>query len=134
MDKLRVDKWLWSVRIFKSRSISTEACKSGKVMLDEKNLKPSHLIQVGNILTVKKDGFSLQFKVIKLIEKRVSAVIADTCKENITPESELLKYKDWFIGKARPEWRDKGEGRPTKKERRTLEHFKENKDSFEEDL
>ena len=125
MDKLRVDKWLWSVRIFKSRSIATEACKSGKVVLGEKHLKPSHLIQAGDFLIVKKDGFNLEFKVIKLIEKRVSAVIADTCKENLTPESELLKYKDWFIGKSRPEWRDKGDGRPTKKERRTLEEFKD---------
>lgn len=124
MDKVRVDKWLWAVRIFKSRSQATDACKSGQVIVDEKTVKPSTLIQLEDIIHVKKDGFRLQFKVLQLIEKRVGAPIAETCKEDLTPEEELNKYKDWFIGKARPEWRQKGDGRPTKKDRRTLEEFK----------
>ena len=127
MDKIRVDKWLWAVRIYKSRSLATEACKSGHIILDEKTLKPSTLVQEGDVLHIKKDGFNLQYRIISLIEKRVGAPIADTCKEDLTPEDELNKYKDWFIGKARPEWRQKGDGRPTKKDRRTLEDFK-NKD------
>jgi len=127
MDKIRVDKWLWAVRIFKSRSLATEACKSGHIILDEKTLKPSALVQEGDVLHIKKDGFNLQYRIISLIEKRVGAPIAETCKEDLTPEDELNKYKDWFIGKARPEWRQKGDGRPTKKDRRTLEDFK-NKD------
>jgi ribosome-associated heat shock protein Hsp15 len=124
MDKVRVDKWIWAVRIFKSRSQATDACKSGHVSIDEKKVKPSTLIQLDDIIHIKKDGFNLQFKVIQLIEKRVGAAIADTCKEDLTPEDELHKYKDWFIGKAKAEWRQKGDGRPTKKDRRTLEEFK----------
>ena len=69
-------------------------------------------------------GFNLVFKVIDLLEKRVSAMLAEPCYKNLTPEDELNKYKDWYIGKAAPERRGKGSGRPTKKERRTLDDFK----------
>jgi ribosome-associated heat shock protein Hsp15 len=122
--KVRVDKWLWSVRIFKSRTMATTACKSGKVKIGEINVKPSYLLEGGELILVRKDGFDLQFKVLKLIEKRVGAPIAVECYENLTPEEELNKYKDWFIGKAAPERREKGAGRPTKKERRTIDRFK----------
>ena len=125
MEKVRIDKWLWSVRIFKSRSIATEACKTNKVRIGERILKPSHLISVGDLIEVKKDGFNLTFKSLKLIEKRVSAPLAVECYENLTPDSELNKYKDWFIGKASAEKREKGSGRPTKRDRRTIEEFKE---------
>ena len=67
MTKVRVDKWLWSVRIFKTRTQATNACKSGKIKIDEQNLKPSFLIQGSEILSVKKEGFNLSFKVVKLI-------------------------------------------------------------------
>ena len=125
MSKVRVDKWLWSVRIFKSRSISSEACKSGKVGVNDKKAKPSFLVDVGDLIQVKKNGFDLKYKVVKLISKRVSAVLAAPCYEDLTPPEELLKYKDWFIGKAAPERREKGAGRPTKKERRIIEDYKE---------
>jgi ribosome-associated heat shock protein Hsp15 len=124
LKKVRVDKWLWSVRIFKSRSMATDACKSGKVKKEGANLKPSYLLQRNEILEVKKNGFNLVYKVIDLLEKRVSATLAEPCYKNITPEDELNKYKDWYIGKAAPERREKGSGRPTKKERRTLDGFK----------
>lgn len=125
MEKVRVDKWLWSVRIFKSRTQSTDACKQKKISMGENNLKPSSLVSIGDKLLVKKNGFNFEFLVKKLIQKRVGAPIAIECYENITPEAELLKYENWYIGKARPEWRDRGAGRPTKKERRTIEEFKE---------
>ena len=125
MEKVRVDKWLWSVRIFKSRTQATDACKQKKISMGEINLKPSALISVGDQLLVKKNGFNFEFLVKKLIEKRVGAPIAIECYENITPEAELLKYENWYVGKSRPEWRDRGAGRPTKKERRTIEEFKE---------
>ena len=125
LKKVRVDKWLWSVRIFKSRSMATDACKSGKVKIEGVKLKPSYLLQRGEILEVKKNGFNLIYKVLDLLEKRVSATLAEPCYENITPEEELNKYKDWFIGKAAPERREKGAGRPTKKERRVLDDFKD---------
>jgi len=125
MIKVRVDKWLWSVRIFKSRTQATDACKQKKISIGEVNLKPSSLIAINDQLMVKKNGFNFQIIVKKLISKRVGAPIAIECYENITPEAEMRKYEHWYVGKARPEWRDKGAGRPTKKDRRTLEDFKE---------
>ncbi len=125
LQKVRVDKWLWSVRIFKSRSMATDACKSGKVKVDEDIVKPSQLIQRGNIIEVKKNGFIYTLKVVDLIQKRVSASLAQPCYEDLTPEEELNKYKDWFVGKGRSEFREKGLGRPTKKDRRKIDRFKD---------
>lgn len=124
MEKVRIDKWLWSVRIFKSRTISSDACKESKVKLNGVNAKASQLIQIGDQVEVKKEGFNFQFRVVQLIEKRVGAPIAVTCYEDLTPPEELNKYKEWFVGKAGAEYRDKGAGRPTKKDRRELEDFK----------
>ena len=125
-EKVRVDKWLWSVRIFKSRTMATDACKSGKVQVNGSVAKASQLIQVGDLLTVKKNGFNLQYKALDLIRKRVGAPIAQKCYEDLTPAEELNKYNDWFVGKGRAEFRDKGKGRPTKKDRRKIETFKDN--------
>ncbi len=126
VSKIRVDKWLWAVRIFKSRSMSTDACKAGKVKnKDNSNLKPSFLVQVGDVVNVHKNGFNLSFKINKIIEKRVSATLAAPCFDDLTPEEEMNKYKNWFSGKAMPEFRDRGDGRPTKRERRTIDDFKE---------
>lgn len=125
MEKVRIDKWLWSVRIFKSRTIATDACKEGKVKLNGISAKSSQLIQVGDQLEVKKEGFNMQYKVLNLIEKRVGAPIAQACYEDLTPAEELNKYKDWFVGKAGAEYREKGAGRPTKKERRVIDDFKD---------
>lgn len=125
LKKVRIDKWLWSVRIFKSRSMATDACKSGKVKIDDKNVKPSYLLQREEIVQVKKNGFNMVYKAVDLLEKRVSAALAEPCYENLTPADELNKYNDWYIGKARPEIREKGAGRPTKRERREIDRFKE---------
>lgn len=133
LDKVRVDKWLWSVRIFKSRTMATDACKSGRVKINDKNAKASSSIERGDLLIVRKDGFNLQFKVLDLIQKRVGAPIAQTCYENKTPESEMLKYKNWYVGKGRIESREKGAGRPTKRERREIDQFKDDFLFFEED-
>jgi len=124
-DKVRIDKWLWSVRIFKSRTIATEACKKSRITINDVAVKPSFLVQRDAVVSVRKDGFLLTFKVIDLISKRVSATLAAVCYENLTPEDELNKFKTWYIGKARPEWRLRGEGRPTKRERRDLDLFKD---------
>ncbi|MBK9256902.1 MAG: RNA-binding S4 domain-containing protein [Saprospiraceae bacterium] len=124
LNKVRIDKWLWSVRLFKSRSMATDACKAGKVKVKEQNAKPSLLLVRGDILEVKKNGFNLSFRVIDLLEKRVSATLAAPCFEDITPQEELNKYKDWYVGKSGIEYRERGEGRPTKKERREIDDFK----------
>ncbi len=124
MNKVRVDKWLWGVRIFKTRTLATDNCKTGKVKVNGVTAKPSQTITVSDLLEVKKDGFNLQFKVLQLLEKRVSADIAKTCYENLTPAEELNKYQSWFVGKGGVEVREKGTGRPTKAERRQIDTFK----------
>lgn len=124
VDKVRVDKWLWAVRLFKSRSLASDVVKSGKVKLDGKTVKASYAVQPGDVLEVKKNGFTLQIEVVKKIEKRVGAPLAVACFNDRTPAEELNKYKTWFIGKGQAEFRDKGDGRPTKKERREIDDYK----------
>jgi ribosome-associated heat shock protein Hsp15 len=126
MNKIRVDKWLWSVRIFKSRTLATDACKGGKVKIGTVSVKPSFLVAEGDVVVVKKNGFNFQFKALTLIEKRVGAAIAVTCYEDVTPEDERTKYLAWFQN-ASPssEKRERGAGRPTKKDRREMDEFKE---------
>ncbi len=125
LQKIRIDKWLWTVRIFKSRTMATDACKSGKVKINETNVKPSYLVSRGEIVDVKKGGFNLQFKVVDLLKTRVSATLAQPCYEDLTPADELNKYKDWYVGKAKAEVREKGTGRPTKRQRREIDKFKD---------
>jgi ribosome-associated heat shock protein Hsp15 len=124
-DKVRVDKWLWSVRIFKSRTQATDACKSGKVSIGASEAKPSASVQLNDVVHIRKNGFNFQFKVLELIEKRVGAPIAQTCYQDLTPAEELNKYQSWFVGKAGVERRDRGAGRPTKQERREIDRFKD---------
>ena len=124
MEKVRIDKWLWSVRIFKSRTQASDAIKSGKVRIGETNAKPADSVAVVQVVFVKKDGFSLELLVKKLIDKRVAAPIAVECYDNLTPAEEMNKYKEWYIGKQGTEVRERGAGRPTKRERRDIEGFK----------
>jgi len=130
--KVRVDKWLWAIRIFKSRSLSTKVAKDGKIFVNGKKAKPSTTVEVGDRLTVSKIGYNFQFEVLKVIGKRVGAPLAVECYVDHTPEDELKKYDRWFIGKARPEVREKGAGRPTKKERRVIDDFKGDYYNFED--
>lgn len=122
---MRVDKWLWCVRIFKSRSKATDACKKGHISIEETRLKPSFLIRADQIINVKKDGYFLTFKINKLLKSRVSAVLAAPCYDNLTPEEELNKFKNWYMGKAKSEFRERGVGRPTKRERREIDEYKD---------
>lgn len=125
IEKVRVDKWLWAIRFFKSRSQATEACKEGKVMLGEQAMKPSNPVVIGDQLTVKKNGIFYTLEVVQLIEKRVGAPIAQTCYNDHTPESELRKFEDWYLARSgRGEYREKGLGRPTKRDRRDIERLK----------
>ncbi len=126
MDKIRIDKWLWTVRIFKSRTLATDACKSGKVKINDVNVKASYMVAREEIIHLKKNGFNYTYKVLDLIATRVSAKLAEPCYENLTPEDELNKYQEWSINHSKSfERRDKGEGRPTKRDRRTIDKFKE---------
>ncbi len=123
-EKVRIDKYLWSIRIYKSRSIATEAIKEGKVKLNGVHAKASTLVVVDDVMDVYKEGFRMKYKVVQLIEKRVSPILAKPCYEDLTPQEELDKYKAWFVGKGGPERRERGSGRPTKKERREIEGYK----------
>jgi len=124
MSKVRIDKWLWSVRIFKSRTLATDACKGGKIKLGASTAKPSALVVVGDVVGVKKDGFFFQFRVVELIEKRVGAPIAVTCYEDVTTTEEREKYQAWFLNASNTVGkREKGTGRPTKKDRREMDEF-----------
>lgn len=125
MDKVRVDKWLWAVRIFKSRTLAGDTVRQNKVKVNGTTVKPSTAVSPGDRITVQKNGFALEYEVVKLIEKRVGAPIAVTCFIDHTPQEELDKYKDWFVGKVGTEFREKGTGRPTKKNRREISRFKE---------
>jgi ribosome-associated heat shock protein Hsp15 len=118
---IRVDKWLWSVRIYKTRTLAIEAVKSGRVKLGTKVLKPSYQVKENDTLEVRKDGFFFRFKVLIAIEKRVGAPIAKTCFEDLTPLEEINKYAAWFAGESR----DRGLGRPTKREGRAVTDFKD---------
>ena len=121
MGSARIDKWLWAVRIYKTRSIAADACKKGRVLLNGTQAKPAHTVKEGDIVSVKKPPITWSFKVQQAIEKRVGAKLVSTMMENVTPpdQLELLEVSkiSGFINRA------KGTGRPTKKERRELEDF-----------
>jgi ribosome-associated heat shock protein Hsp15 len=120
-DEVRVDKWLWAVRIYKTRSQAAEACKKGRVLIDGHPVKASRNIKKGDTVVVRKLPVIYTYKVTGLIEKRVSAKMAVENYEDLTSVEELNKLKisdDFFIK------RDRGTGRPTKKERRTLDKIK----------
>lgn len=124
MADARIDQWLWSVRIFKSRTKANDACKSGKVWLNGLKAKPSTTVAVDDHIKVSKNRFLYEFIVRKIIKKRVGAPDAELCYQDVTPEAELKKFDQWYIGKGKGEYREKGAGRPTKKERRAIEEFK----------
>ena len=123
MAEARIDKWLWASRIFKTRTIAAEACKKGRVSINGTQVKPSRTIKPGEVIQVKKPPVTYSFKVLQAIEKRIGAKLVPEILENVTtPEQyELLEMSrvSGFVNRA------KGTGRPTKKDRRSLEEFTE---------
>ena len=120
-ENVRIDKWIWAVRIFKTRSQATEACKKGHVSIGNLPVKPSRIIHVGEIVQVRKNPVTRSFKVLALAEKRMSAVLVPNFMEDVTPVEELevmemQRNMRWIS-------RDRGTGRPTKKDRRELDDF-----------
>lgn len=124
MSSARIDQWLWSVRIFKSRTQANDACKKGKVWINGVKAKPSASVEVDDHIKVGKNRFNYEYLVKKVIKKRVGAPIAQECYKDVTPEEELKKFESWHVARAQGEFREKGAGRPTKKERRQIERFK----------
>ena len=120
---VRIDKYLWAVRIYKTRTLATEACKKGRVTMDDAPAKASRMVSAGDVIEVKKMPVIYSFRVVDPIEKRVGAKIVDQFVENITPREEIQKLElqdDFFVK------RDRGAGRPTKKERRLLDDIQDN--------
>ena len=120
-DEARIDKWLWAARIFKTRSIAADACKNGRVTINNVNVKPSHMVKAGETVSVKKPPITYYFRILKPIEQRVGAKLIPEVYENVTDpkQYELLEMSriSGFVDRAR------GTGRPTKKERRALDAF-----------
>ena len=119
---VRIDKYLWAVRVFKTRSLASEACRKGKVSVDDMPAKPSRTVTTGDVIEVKKMPVLYSYRVKDPIEKRVGAKIVDQFVENVTTPEELQKLEmqdDFFIK------RDRGAGRPTKKERRLLDDIQD---------
>ena len=117
----RIDKWLWAARIFKTRSIAANACKNGRVTVNGTTVKPSRSIKCGEVVSVKKPPVPYSFKVLQCIEQRVGAKLVPQIYENVTDakQYELLEMSriSGFVDRMR------GTGRPTKKERRSLDAF-----------
>lgn len=124
----RIDKWLWAARIFKTRTIAAAACKKGQVSMGGTSLKPSRMIKAGYVVDVRKPPVTYSFRVLQPIERRVGAKLIPEILENVTaPEQyELLEMSkiSGFVGRA------KGTGRPTKKERRSLDDFRDDVPEF----
>ena len=122
-EKLRIDKYLWAIRAFKTRTLASDACKAGRVKLDGNNIKPSHEVKVGEIYQVAKGIERKVIKVTGLLENRVDAKTAVFFYEDITPVEQTLAFKSMFQAPILK--RDRGTGRPTKKDRREIDDLKD---------
>jgi len=118
MQVVRIDKWLWAVRVFKTRSLASDSCRHGHVKISGQPVKPSHQVRIQDVIVVKKDQMTRTFKVLQLLERRVGAAAAKEYAEDQTPASEWEKPREPYY---RPFVRPKGSGRPTKKERRQID-------------
>ena len=119
--EIRIDKWMWATRIFKTRTIALEACKKNRVLVNDMPAKPSRMVRAGDVVQVRKPPITYSFKVLDITSNRVGAKLVPQFLENITPpeQYEILELQkiSGFVDRAR------GTGRPTKKERRELDDF-----------
>ena len=121
MTEVRIDKWMWATRIFKTRTIASDACKKNRVSIGGVNVKPSRMIKPGDEIAIRKPPVTYTFRVLDVTENRMGAKLVPQYLENITPKEqyEILEMNkiSGFVNRA------KGLGRPTKKDRRELEQF-----------
>lgn len=131
MSSVRLDKWLWAVRIYKTRSDAAEACRTNRVLVNGTYVKPSREVKVGEVVSVKKMPVTYTFRVLNLVSSRQPAKNVPEYAQNITPQEELDKLniprETIFIV------RDRGAGRPTKKERREIDALMDDLSYLEED-
>lgn len=126
MDSVRIDKYLWAIRVYKTRSEATEACNGNKIKIAGVNAKPSKAVKIGDVIEVRKGSVLFTYKVLALSENRMGAALVPEYAENLTPESELAKMhapREIILYQ-----RDRGTGRPTKKDRRILDDLMDSMD------
>ena len=119
MESTRVDKWLCAVRIFKTRTLATDACEAGHVEVNDKGAKPSTAVRIGDRVVVRVEQSDRSLEVVRIVDKRVGAPVAAECFIDHTPIVEREPYVPVFARAA-------GTGRPTKRDRRTLDRFRDN--------
>jgi len=120
--QIRIDKWLWSVRLFKTRSMATDACNAGKIKMNGTNLKPSKEVKADEIYNVKIGQLDKTVQVIDAPKSRVNATLVPNYYVDLTPEEEYNRVKSL---RTTFEYRDHGVGRPTKRDRRQIEYLKD---------
>ena len=119
----RIDKYLWAIRVFKTRSDAADACRSGKIKINNLEAKPSREVRVGDVLEVRKGPVHYRYQVLGLLEQRVAAKNLTPYVLDITLPEELAKGQK--PNESLLVWRDRGTGRPTKKERRDIDRIME---------
>ena len=122
MDGVRIDKYLWAVRLYKTRSLATEACRAGSVKMGDIPLKPSHEVSVGEVYNINIDQMHRSVQVVSLLQNRVGAKLVENYMKDLTPAEEYERIR--LARQYAFEIRDRGVGRPTKRERRQIEDFK----------
>ena len=125
-ENVRIDKWLWAIRVYKTRSLATEACRSARVRIGGQIIKPSREIKINDEVSIHLGIYTKSVRVKALLHNRVSAALVPNFLEDITPQSELDKLK--IQQEMKPEFRPRGVGRPTKKHRRLIDRLKKGKD------
>lgn len=121
----RIDKWLWSVRLYKTRSLASEACRSGKVTIEDQAVKPSREVKIGNVFVIRQGPLTKTIEVKELLKNRVGPKLVPNYMNDLTPEEEYTKLQ--LMREINFEVRDRGIGRPTKKERRIIDRLKKSK-------
>lgn len=121
--EVRIDKWLWAVRLFKTRTLAAEACKKGKVIIKGIQVKPSRNVKVEDVISIKRNPFLFSFQVLALSENRMNAKLVPDFMKNVTTADQLELIE--LARMTGQNGRDRGAGRPTKKDRRDLEEFTE---------
>ncbi|MEI7490320.1 MAG: RNA-binding S4 domain-containing protein [Bacteroidota bacterium] len=122
IEGVRIDKWLWAVRLFKTRSQATDACKSGKIRIDGHIVKPSREVKTGDEISISQQAITKNVKVLGILDNRVGAPLVPDYMKDLTPEEEYARVK--MMRQLNFEFRDPGTGRPTKRHRREIEVLK----------
>ena len=123
LEKARIDRWLWAVRLFRTRTLAAEACRSGKVRIDGRAVKPARIITADDVIDLRRGFLELRFRVVQPLEKRVGAKLVEEYREDLTPEEEYLKLQQ--VQSMPSAFRAPGTGRPTKKDRRAIDEWLE---------